>query len=454
MHRGQRRARTAVAVTFLLTGALFASWAARMPALKHEIGVGNGQLAVAFVALNAGAILGLQVGGALIPRTGSRLVLRVALPVLAAGLVTVALAWDLVALTATMFGFAAVNGVVDVAMNAHGVVVERGYGRPILSSLHAMHSLGGMAGAGVAALAAALEVAPGPHFLAVAAVATAVSVVATRGLAPSWVDASDRRRGGEAGRRPDGRGRTAGGMAGRWVAGWSGQLLALGGLAFCLLLVEGGALDWGAVYLRDATGASAGTAAAGLAGFLGAMTVGRLAGDRLTGRFGPVRAFRGGVLVAGAGFGAGLWIGTPVAGLAGLVLLGAGLSFTLPVAIGAAGRLGGATADLVARVSMLGYLGSFVGPGVIGGLASILGLPLALALPAVLITATALGTRVLRPPRPGLGPRRLLAAGTGPGSGAGADRRGQPAPGPARSPVRGRPVPPPDDLTPGDRVAG
>jgi hypothetical protein len=418
MDRAHRRARVAVAATFLLTGALFATWAARMPVLKQEVGVGDGQLAIAFVALNAGAILGLQVGGALVPRTGSRAALRVALPVLAAALVAVALAWDLAALAATMFGFAAVNGVIDVAMNAHGVVVERAYRRPILSSFHAMHSLGGMAGAGAAALAATLEIAPAPHFLAVASVAAAVSVVATRDLAPSRVDASAGARppdGTESPERwpaqgagwPDFRPAEAGlragmgaGVVGRWLDGWSGRLVALGGLAFCLLLVEGGALDWGAVYLRDGTGASAGTAAAGLAGFLGAMTLGRLAGDRLTSRFGPVGAFRGGALVAGAGFGAGLWIGTPAAGLAGLVLLGAGLSYTLPVAISAAGRLGGAAADKVARVSMLAYLGSFVGPAVIGALAGSFGLPAALALPAVLIAATALGTRVLHAASP------------------------------------------------------
>jgi hypothetical protein len=113
---------------------------------------------------------------------------------------------------------------------------------------------------------------------------------------------------------------------------------------------------------------------------------------------GPVRAFRVGVLVGGVGFGAALWVGTAAAGLAGLVLLGAGLSYSLPVAISAAGRLGGATADKVARVSMLGYLGSFVGPGVIGVLAGSFGLPAALALPAALITATAAAARVLRPP--------------------------------------------------------
>jgi hypothetical protein len=165
----------------------------------------------------------------------------------------------------------------------------------------------------------------------------------------------------------------------------------LGVLGFCLLLAEGSAYDWAAVYLRVGVGAAPGVAAAGVAAFSAAMTVGRAAGDRVVARVGPVAAFRGGALLAGVGFGAALLVGTPAAGLAGLALLGAGLSFTLPVAISAAGHVGGTAAVAVARVSTLGYLGSFVGPGLIGALAGPFGLPAALAVPAVLVAATALG---------------------------------------------------------------
>jgi hypothetical protein len=125
---------------------VFATWAARVPAIQHQLGLGVEQLAVAFTALNAGALVGLQLGGVLVPRVGSSAALRVALPAYTAALLAPVLAVSLASLSVGLFALTVANSVVDVAMNAHGVAVERGYGRPILSSLHAMHSLGGMVG--------------------------------------------------------------------------------------------------------------------------------------------------------------------------------------------------------------------------------------------------------------------------------------------------------------------
>jgi fucose permease len=421
--RALRRARAGVALTFLLNGAIFATWAARVPAVKQDLGLGDGQLAVAFVCLNAGAVVGLQLAAVLVARCGSRTVIRLALPAFAVTLLAVALASDLAVLSGALAAFAVANSLIDVAMNAHGVVVERGYGRPILSGLHAMYSLGGMLGAAVGALAARLELATSSHFLAVAAAVALLTALATRLLLPWWVDAATPAAGsapalalgeeplggglaGAAGVEPlggggapaeAGSGARWGGPLARWRRGWSGPMVLLGALGFGLMLAEGSVNDWGAVYLRDAAGSTPGVAAAGVAVFMAAMTAGRLAGDRLASRLGPVKAFRLGTLLGGAGLGGALLAGTPAAGLVGLGLLGAGLSFTLPLALSAAGHLHGdrPAAVTVARVSTIGYLGSFVGPGLIGVLAGPLGLPVALALPAVLVAGTALGAHAV-----------------------------------------------------------
>jgi MFS family permease len=131
--------------------------------------------------------------------------------------------------------------------------------------------------------------------------------------------------------------------------------------------------------------------------FLAAMLAGRLAGDRLRVRLGPVRLFRVGALVAGAGFGGCLLVDTPAAGIIGLALLGGGVAVLLPLAISAAGNLDGETAAAVARVSTLGYLGSFVGPALVGALAAALSLAAALGLPALLGAGSALGARAVAP---------------------------------------------------------
>ena len=389
--RRARRARVGAAICFLLTGFVFASFASRVPALKEGLGVTHGQLALAFVGLNAGAIVGLQFGGIVVPRSGSRAALIASLVLFACALVVPAVVPDLPALVAALFLLAAVNSVADVAMNAQGVTVQRLLQRPVLSGMHAMHSLGGALGAGGGVLAARLGVAPVAHFFVCAAVAAGTCLVASPLLLPSQADAEEPS-GSPAGGAPA----VVGGVLG-WFRGWSIAVAIIGALAFCFTLAEGAALDWSAVYVSDALGGSRALGAAGLGVFLGTVTLGRLAGDRLVSRFGAVRVFRSGAIVAGVGFGGALFVNEPLAGLVGLGLLGAGIANALPLAIAAGGDAPGeGAATAAARVSTLAYLGSFVGPALIGALATLFGLPLALGLPALLVVGAAFGARAVR----------------------------------------------------------
>ena len=382
---GVRWARIGTAACFLLTGFVSASWASRVPAIKGGLDLGDGRFAIALLGLEAGAVLGLQLGGLVVPRTGSRLALTLSLVAFSGALLLPALAPGLPLLAAGLFAFAALNSVADVAMNAQGVAVQRLVGRPVLSGLHAMHSMGGVLGAGAGALAARLGYAPGAQFLACAAAAALAAIAAWPLLLPSRVDAE-----GKA--SADG----AGGLR-RWFGGWTAPIVLLGALAFCFALGEGAGLNWSAVYVADSLGETEALGAIGLGVFLGAVTLGRLGGDRLVSRFGPVWVFRVGALVAGLGFGGALLLDTPIAGLVGLGLLGAGIANALPLAIAAGGNSPDQTpATAAARVSTLGYLGSFVGPVLVGGLASVSSLPLALGAPALLVLATVFGARAVR----------------------------------------------------------
>jgi fucose permease len=323
-----------------------------------------------------------------VPRTGSRRALTAAVLGFSCALLGPAVAPSLLVLAASLFLFAALNSVVDVAMNAQGVAVQRLMGRPVLSGMHAMHSFGGVLGAGAGALAARLGAAPSPHFLACAVVAVVASLGVTPVLLPSRVDAEE---------DPSGEGSASTGGLRRWFSGWTVPIALLGTLAFCFTLAEGAGLNWSAIYVADSLGGTEALGAVGLGVFLGAVTLGRLVGDRLVSHFGAVKVFRAGAVVAGLGFAGALLVNAPVAGLIGLGLLGAGIANALPLAIAAGGNAPGETpATAAARVSTLGYLGSFVGPLLVGGLASLSSLPLALGLPALLILATAFGARAVR----------------------------------------------------------
>jgi fucose permease len=247
--------------------------------------------------------------------------------------------------------------------------------------MHAMHSLGGVLGGAVAAVAAHTGLGVVPHFALVTAAIATVAVVSNRKLLPPEQLHDDHVQG----------------RSTPLSAGWTGRLLLLGAVAFMFTLAEGGALDWSAVLLADNRGASPALAAAGLSVFQAALTIGRLLGDPIINRVGPVRVFAGGALLAGTGFAAGLLLGSTASAVAGLVLLGLGLATLLPVSISAAGTIRGLPVPVaVARVSTLGYLGTFTGPALIGYLSHHTDLPTALLLPAIAVAATAIAAPAVR----------------------------------------------------------
>src|SRR3954470_1123968 len=270
MRYEDRRARAATALIFLLTGAVFAAWSTRLPAIKEHLGLSDGALAVAILGLEAGAVAGLPLGGAVVARAGSRTALRASFTVYPLGLVAVSLATGVATLVAALAAMALANSVVDVAMNAQGVELERRARRPLLSGMHAGHSFGLAAGGLAGTLAAAGGVPVRAHFALTGAVGLAAGLAATRGLVRERATGSER----------------------RFVLP-RGRLAVLGLIAFCAFLLDGAAYNWSAVHLRTERGAGPGLAAAACMVFALTLAVGRLAGDRLVGRFGRVRVVRG-----------------------------------------------------------------------------------------------------------------------------------------------------------------
>src|SRR5215210_5563317 len=183
-------------------------------------------------------VSGTCLAGAPVDRFGSRPVMRVGFPLLAATLVLPGLAASLVALFLSLFVLGLASGALDVAMNAQGIEVERHVRRPILSGLHGLWSVGLGVGAGVAALAAAVDADPLEHFAAVAAVLALVSLLFLRGLLPVQRPAP-----GAPEEEP---------VTVRWTL----PLVLLGVIAFCSFVGEGSASDWSAVYLTQELAAS------------------------------------------------------------------------------------------------------------------------------------------------------------------------------------------------------
>ena len=349
--------RCAVSALFFVNGAVVASWVPYVPMVKQRLGIGDGHLGVVLLFMAIGALGALPFAGALVSGLGSRAVsvgaamglcLTLPLPVLAPTPFLLALA---------LLIFGPFNSTLDVAMNAQAVEVEQCRGRPIMSSFHALFSLGGLAGAAVAGLIAFAGIGAMSHVAATALAGSAIVLIALRALivvrpSPSAAFARPTR-----------------------------ELLGLGVLALCALLAEGAMADWSAVYLMDARGASQGAAAAGFAAFSLAMAAGRFGGDRVALRFGALNLLRMSGGLAAVGLFLTLMVREPLIAIAGLGLVGLGVANLIPVLFSAAGRANGvAPGPALAAVATTGYVGFLAGPPLIGIAAELTGLPAALGI--------------------------------------------------------------------------
>lgn len=391
-----RRGRVAVSLLFLLYGVILGAWTSRIPAVKQGLGLSDGQLSVALLAFAAGAIVGMQTVGRLVDRFGSRQVMLPTALVDGCMLLAPAFAPDLALLVLALFGFGAVHGTLNVAMNANAVEVQRAWRRPIISSFHAVYSIGGFAGSAAGGLFARAGFGPGVTFASVTGFVVLAVAWASQWAVSPFADEPSARLVPIPGKSEDAADirRKRGISASISI---SGPILFLGVLAFCCIAGEGAAADWSAVYLHDNLGTSAGFAASAYATFAICMTAGRLVGDRLTVALGPVRLVRGCGVLASVGLAVGLLIGTPIGGVIGFGCLGAGLSCIVPQVFSTAGNRDPARAgEAIARVSSLGFLGFIIGPILIGGAAELVGLRWGLGIPVVLVLAVAAAAPALR----------------------------------------------------------
>jgi fucose permease len=275
-----------------------------------------------------------------------------------------------------------VHGTLNIAMNANAIEVQRAWGRPIMSSFHAVYSIGGFLGSAVGGLFARGNLSAGVTFLAVGGLVVVLAVWAAWWALPgvSMVPT-----------QPEPTEISAPRTRGH-------DLLFLGVLAMCALVGEGTAADWSAVYTHENLHATAGFAAAPFAAFSIMMTVGRLLGDRLAAALGPVLLVRCCGVLASVGMTAALLVDQPIAAVLGFGCLGAGMSCIAPQVYSAAGNRDPARAGrALSQVVSLGYAGFVIGPILIGGASTVVGLPTALAIPALLVLFVAAAASALRP---------------------------------------------------------
>ncbi|WP_104526219.1 MFS transporter [Blastococcus atacamensis] len=359
-----RAARAAVGTWFFVNAVLFTNVLPRLPEIKGALDLSNAALGTALAAAPVGALLAALWSPPLIRRLGSGRVAAYGLVVLAGVISAVALAPSWLALAGVLLLAGAIDALVDVAQNAHGLRVQRRYDRSIFNAFHGLWSIGAVSGALIGSAAAGLAVPLPVHLGAVGASFAVVALVAARAMLPG-ADADDRAADEE----------TTTGAAGAPLSRAALLLAALGLLAAAGVFVEDAGASWSAIYLREDLGAGAAVAGLGLVALQTTMTVGRLTGDRVVDRFGQRAVTRvGGVLIA-AGMGLALAFPSVPGTLAGFAVAGLGAATVVPAAYAAADRLPGLPPG--AGLSLINWLlrvGLLASPPLVGVIADAAGL--------------------------------------------------------------------------------
>lgn len=370
-----RRARTALAVAFAVKGMAFAAMIARVPAIRDTLGLSSSELGLLLLCFSGGAIAGLPIAGPVVHRVGATpavvlggLTVGLGLGVLGMGLVVVSV--PLAAAGLVMIGLG--NGLWDVAINVEGVDIERHSGASLLPRLHAVFSVGTMAGAGIGTACAAAGIPLSGQLFVLVAVVSSVLVLVSR-----WFLTARRRA------------RETAGKSGLLAAWREPRTLAIGLLVLGFAFTEGAANDWIAIAFVDGYRVDETVGAMAYAVFVTAVTTGRLAGGWALRHSGRTSVLRASAVVAMLGLLLVLLGGSTAVAVTGALLWGLGAALGFPVGISAAGD--GDPARSAARVSVvssLGYTAFLAGPPVLGLLAGEVGILNALLLvPAALVVA-------------------------------------------------------------------
>lgn len=387
--------RNAVFVIFILSGLALATWVARIPGIRDDLGLGKDPSAVGLLILgmSVGAILGLTVSSPLLVRFGPHRGMVGGLVIVAVGILLIGAGATLfhsipsVAIGLILLGFG--NGMVDVMMNVEATAVEREVGKTLLPLMHACFSLGTVLGAGIGAAAAALAVPVVWHLVGIAVAVVVIAIVAVRFI-PREAELGDEA--GATEKVPFGeRMRTA-------LAVWADwRLILIGVVMLGMAFGEGSANDWISLAVVDGHGQENSVGAVVFGFFVVAMTIGRVVGGPIVDRIGRVAAIR---ITAGMGalglvlfiLGGPMWLV-----VVGTVLWGFGVSLGFPLGMSAAADGAANPAARVSAVAIIGYLAFLAGPPLIGFLGQHFGILNALFLVLALLVAAFLAAPAVRP---------------------------------------------------------
>ena len=346
-----KNARFAVIVIFAVNGVLFGSWASRIPAISNFHNLSPASLGLLIFLLGLSAVVAFSAFGRAADKFGASFVTKLAsCTLLPLTLIFIAYANSIWTLVAAIIFFGAIHGGIDVAMNAWAAEVERKSKRPLMSSFHAMWSLGSGIGAGFGVLLTTHKFGVEAHF-------TIISVVVfliTLSILAIPFQSETKQKNKDA----------------PFISIPKGPLLAVAFITFFASLGEGAVADWSAIFLIDVASVEEGTAALGFAAFSICMFSMRLMGDKIISIIGPSKTACYSGLVALIGATILITFESFIPLVIAFSLIGLGIAVIIPLAFSrAANDKNISQGTAIASIATLGYGGMLIGPLFVGFIA-------------------------------------------------------------------------------------
>jgi MFS family permease len=341
------RTRVAVALFYFGQGVAFASWASRIPDIKHNLNLSDAALGSILLCLPLGQLCTMPVSATLVTKHGSKKILTIAAPLYVIALTNLGLAAAPWQLALALFLFGVIGNMANIAVNTQGVETERLYNKPINTSFHGAWSIGGFTGALIGLLMINLHMKPYLHFIVIAVLSWTNVFINHDHLVRGKPETNEARR--------------------RFFVKPEGALLQLGIIAFCSMATEGCMFDWSGVYFKEIVRAPHSLVVLGYASFMVMMATGRFLGDYIISKIGRKRTMQISGILVSSGMALSVCFPYVITATIGFMMVGLGVASNIPSVYSIAGRNAKIPPGIaLAMVSSVSYFGFLMGPPLIG----------------------------------------------------------------------------------------
>ena len=320
--------------------------------IKDRYDLNEAELGALLFMLPMGALVALPFAGWLVHLFGSKRMTITSLLMYSCLLMGISFPMNIIWISVVLFGFGVLGNLCNISMNAQGLAVQEKLGRPILSSLHAMWSMGAFSGAAITGLLENTSITM--HYLIICSSAIMSAIFSFSYMVPDVPHASEKQK--------------------IFVLPNRGLVL-LGIICFCVAMSEGAMSDWSSLYYRQVVRDLFSSTTIGYTTFAFCMALGRFTGDRLVQIFGYARVLKMNGIFISVGMILSLAMQYPVWVIVGFALVGFGVSSVMPLVYMLAAKNNSmAPAMALSAVSSVGFSGFLVGPPLIGFVAQDIGL--------------------------------------------------------------------------------